>query len=254
MKYIIISDIHSNLETLHKVIDYFIPQLDIDAMVCLGDIVGYNADPSECLTRLLKSPGLTVIRGNHDRAIAYNDFKYFSEHAKAAGQWTREQLSIEELNKLSLVPQGPRIVDKLFAICHGSPEDEDTYILSPYDALSPFLWLRQMGLHVLFFGHTHMTETLICDRYDDLYNPRNIRRTTTKKFKIMDDTYYCINPGSLGQPRDSNPKASFAVFDTSEMEVEIIRFSYSIQKTQKKIRERGVPYGDFLGSRLMHGK
>jgi predicted phosphodiesterase len=254
MKYLILSDIHSNLETLGIIFHTYIPEYAIEALVCLGDITGYNANPVECIALLFQFPGLTVIRGNHDRAIAYNDFHSFSDHAKASGQWTREQLSPGELKKLADLPKGPQIVDSLFAICHGSAGDENRYILSSYDTPSSFLWLRQMGLNLLFFGHTHITETYTCDKYADLNNPGDIKRSTKKSIKIRDDAYYCINPGSLGQPRDNNPQASFAVFDSTTMVVDIIRFSYPIEKTREKIMKQNIPYGKFLGSRLMSGK
>lgn len=254
MKYLILSDIHANLESLTKIIDNFISEFVIDEIICLGDIVGYNANPAECVTHIFHTIKPRIIRGNHDRAIAFDDFKHFSDHAKASGQWTRKQLSTRHIEQLAALESGPGIIDNKFAICHGSPVDEDEYILSSYHAIPAFLWLQQTGMNILFFGHTHIAESYICDKYADFNDQSHIKRSTAKSIRIKENEYYCINPGSLGQPRDNNPHAAFAVFDTIKMVVDFIRFPYKIEKTREKIMKRGVPYGAFLASRLLKGE
>ena len=168
MLYLIISDIHANLESLLVIKENFIPRLHIDKIICLGDIVGYNADPKECISLLLHTLKATTIRGNHDRAIAYNDFNNFSDYAKAAGLWTRKNLSPQYINDLAHIAPGPKIIDNIFAISHGSPIDENKYILSKYQSIPEFLWLQRTGMNILFFGHTHVAETYICDKYANL--------------------------------------------------------------------------------------
>jgi predicted phosphodiesterase len=253
MRYLIISDIHANLESLSLLAEKYIPELKIDNILCLGDIVGYNADPAACIALVLHRLKALTIRGNHDRAIAYNDFNYFSDHAKRAGKWTRSVLSQEHIDDLASLEPGPKIIDNLFAISHGSPTDEDKYILSPYQSIPEFNWLQRMGINVCFFGHTHMTVTYVCEKYADMNNPSLIKTLNNSKIKIQENKYYCINPGSLGQPRDGNPDACFALFDTTKMTVEIIRFKYPLEITCKKIIEKKVPYGSYLASRLVSG-
>jgi predicted phosphodiesterase len=252
MRYLIISDIHANLESLSLLVEKYIPAMNIERIICLGDIVGYNADPAACISLVLNLKAFTI-RGNHDRAIAYNDFEYFSDHAKMAGRWTRNTLSPEHIDSLASLVPGPKIIENLFAISHGSPTDEDKYILSPYQSIPEFKWLQKTGINICFFGHTHMAVTYVYNKYLDLNNPSHIKTIKNMKINIKKDNYYCINPGSLGQPRDGNPDASFALFDTAKMAVEIIRFIYPVEKTRKKIIERKVPYGSYLSSRLASG-
>jgi predicted phosphodiesterase len=254
MRYIIISDIHANLESLSLLVQKYIPDLNIDSFICLGDIVGYNADPAACISLVLHNLKAITIRGNHDRAIAYNDFHNFSSHAEMAGRWTRDTLSPGHIDSLASLESGPKIIDNFFAICHGALTNEDKYILSPYDSLAEFSWLQKAGINVCFFGHTHMAVIYVCNRYADLHQSSHIKTKKSNKITINENKYYyCINPGSLGQPRDGNPKASFALLDTEAMSVEIIRFKYPVEKTRKRIIERKVPYGNYLASRLSEG-
>ncbi|MBN2533823.1 MAG: metallophosphoesterase family protein [Spirochaetales bacterium] len=249
----ILSDIHANLESLSLLAEKYISHLNIDKIICLGDIVGYNADPAACISLVIHNLKAITIRGNHDRAVAYNNFDFFSDHARMAGIWTRNNLSPEHIDDLAFLDTGPEIIDTLFAICHGAPTDEDKYILSPYQSTSEFSWLQRNGINVCFFGHTHMALSYVCNKYADMNNPAHIKTVRDNRIRIEADKYYLINPGSLGQPRDGNPDACFALFDTKTMVVEIIRFPYLLENTQKKIIEKKIPHGSYLASRLAGG-
>jgi predicted phosphodiesterase len=253
MKYVIFSDIHSNLESLTLFIDDILPDIKPDNLFCLGDIVGYNPDPGESLSLVLDTLKPVIIRGNHDRAIGFNDFNYFSNHAKLAGKWSRNQLNQYQLDRLQSLEKGPKIIENLFVISHGSATDEDKYIFSTDDAWSEFLWLRNHGLHILFFGHTHIAGIFVYKHEPDSDTNASIDVIEESFMTINPNLYYCINPGALGQPRDGNPQASFALFDTKNMTVEIIRFNYPYTITQKKIYERNIPNADMLASRLSIG-
>jgi predicted phosphodiesterase len=250
MKYVIFSDIHSNLESLTTFINVILPELKPDQLFCLGDIVGYNPDPGECVSLVLHTLQPVIIRGNHDRAIGTNNFEYFSNHAKLAGEWSRNQLNRDQLDRLRSLDKGPKIIENLFAISHGSATDEDKYIFSKNDTRSEFRWLTEHSVQILFFGHTHIAGIFVY-HHDPLdFLKGSIDIVEESSIQVNPKLYYCINPGALGQPRDGNPQASCALFDTKKMTVDIIRFDYPYTMTQNKIYKGNIPYADMLASRL----
>ncbi len=248
MRYLIVSDIHSNLESLSTLVSTIIPRLNPDKIVCLGDIVGYNADPKPCMEIILDELEAFTIRGNHDRAVAFDDFSYFSEKALAAGKWTRKHLDYSKLERLKKLQAGPVDVDGEFTIGHGSATDEDKYILSKLHAEPEFEWLKEHSSRILFYGHTHLQKIFRM-------------KGTSKDISVVHETsvdiekgaYYVINPGSVGQPRDRNPKAGFAIFDSDTMNVKVMRYPYPIRETQKKILDTRMPYAEELAVRLAYG-
>ncbi len=245
MKYLILSDIHGNLEALQSAL-MEVSFIKIDKYVVLGDLVGYGANPNEVVSRVRKMEPIVAVRGNHDKVAAGlengHDFNYA---ARDAALWTRSQLSPENRDYVARLPQGPAEVDGLFHIMHGAPWDEDYYIFMWRHAWAAF---QRSDRKLSFFGHTHVPviwtldgETLEGEAIPDVYY----------EYSLEESKRYLINPGSVGQPRDRNPKASLAFLDTDEMKVQFFRMNYSIESAQKKIREAGLD--TYLASRLAVG-
>jgi len=245
MRYAIISDIHSNLDSLNKFLGY-LPKLKIDKIICLGDIVGYNADPNEVVKIISKINNLDIIRGNHDRAVALNDYKNFSYNAAEAIRWTIKKLDYSNESYVKKLIKGPKIIDDAFAICHGSAIDEDEYLFTASDARRDFKWLKKNNLNLLFFGHTHqqVVFTMNINGY--------LGKINEKSFKLSEDILYIINPGSMGQPRDMDPRAAFAVYNSENNLINLYRYEYPIKKTQQKILNNGLP--QVLAYRLSVGR
>ncbi len=231
MRYLVLSDIHANLEALEAVL------ADSRGLyqqaICLGDIVGYGANPNE-VTAWARGNCSAVIRGNHDRAFTgMTDLKFFNPIAKAAAEWTRAQLESDHLTYLRDLPQGPRTVDD-FRIVHGSPSDEDTYVVSIPDAEEEF---RDLGKGIVFFGHTHIQGGFWRNGAG-----REIERLSTAEAAIVgEDDALLINPGSVGQPRDNNWHAAYAIYDASMRQIEFRRCPYDVNAAQRKIVEAGLP-------------
>jgi len=248
MRYVIISDIHSNYESLSTFAYTILPGLKADKIVCLGDIVGYNADPDSCMNTILRELSALTIRGNHDRAVGFDDFSYFSEKAHAAGKWTRKHLDHSKLDLLKALPAGPADVDGEFTISHGSATDEDKYILTKQHTEAEFSWLKNNSSRILFYGHTHLQKI-----FKMKVKTKEISVVGEKNIKVEKGSLYIVNPGSIGQPRDRNPKAGFAIFDTDEMIIKVTRYEYDFKTTQRKILDSRMPYAEELAARLSFG-
>ena len=218
----LISDIHGNLPALKVVLERI---EDADAILCAGDLVGYNPWPNEVIWEI-KMRNIPCIRGNHDRAVIYDDYSRFNPYAATAASWTRAQLTEENMkylyslkDNLILEVEGKRI-----AVHHGAPFDEDRYIY-PADVTEELLGYDNADILVL--GHTHVP------------------------FVKVFDSGVIINPGSVGQPRDGDPRASYALVDLKNRKYEIKRVEYPIDEVYEKIIEEGLPA--FLGERLYIG-
>ncbi|MBN1968623.1 MAG: metallophosphoesterase family protein [Candidatus Delongbacteria bacterium] len=225
MKIAVISDIHSNLEALLSVIRK-IEEEKVDRIYCLGDIVGYGPNPNECI-ELIKSVSDKVVLGNHDSAVlGYTSTALFNEYAKNATVWTRKNLSAENLDYLESLPIAIRENNLLFV--HSTPYEPEkwNYILSTKSAADSFDYFEE---DVCFIGHSHRNEVF-----------RN------------GDGRLIINAGSVGQPRDGNPRACFCVFDTLIFEFKFFRVTYDIKSVYLKIKNSELD--DFLGERLLIGK
>ncbi len=251
MRYLILSDLHGNDEALSAVVQR-LRRKRFDRVVCLGDFVGYGADPNKVLDRFRRMPCPTIaIRGNHDKvACGLDNGKAFNQTALEAARWTRRKLSKENLDFLKRLPAGPAVVDDLFAVSHGSPIDEDSYIFSDLDASVNFLFLSRFspGVNVCFFGHSHIPSvfTLGDHRIDVEAVQKTRARLVLDKRKC-----YLVNPGSVGQPRDHDPRASYAIYDSEKATVVFDRVAFDVDRSRRKILKAGLPA--VLGDRLVVG-
>lgn len=242
MRYGIFSDIHANLEALERVIEAYKKER-IDRYLCVGDIVGYAANPCECIEKV-KELVSVIVAGNHDWAsVGKISIEYFNSLAKKAILWTERNLSYEDkqfLSSLSLIYKK----DKEFTLVHGTldkPEKFD-YCLSLSSAQGVFSLLET---ELCFIGHTHHPGVFIEEKGKISYMAKS-------RFTILKDNRYIINVGSVGQPRDANPQACFCIYDTEQKLIELRRLDYDIKTTQDKILSRGLP--PFLAMRLSIGK
>lgn len=243
MRILVFSDIHGNLEALAAVLR-LAEKRKIDHYVCLGDLVGYGASPNAVIRAIRRLKPLSLIRGNHDKAVAGRDsIEAFNPIAAAAIRWTRKAVTKASHDFLHALPQGPQIVDGLFTICHGSPFDEDFYVFGEYDADEAFSYIRTP---LAFFGHTH---------FPFLYVLRQGTLVGTHRdggeVKLEEGASYLVNPGSVGQPRDRNPKASCLIYDTDHRTLRFHRLEYDIAGAQRRIRKAGLPPA--LADRLASG-
>ncbi|MBI4455832.1 MAG: metallophosphoesterase family protein [Acidobacteria bacterium] len=242
MRYLVISDIHSNLEALQVVLQYH----DYDQALMLGDIVGYGANPEEVVQLVRELRPVATVRGNHDKVVAgLETGDVFVSHALAAALWTRQQLSVESLQYVRDLPVGPRQIDAHISIAHGSPRDEDEYLFPYHPKIAVF---DAFSTRICFFGHTHIP-TVFYQTGEATYSGHV--ESPLKLTLNLEYSRYLINPGSVGQPRDGDPRAAFLVLDTNTSTAEFFRVDYDIQTAQRKIREAGLP--DFLSERLARG-
>lgn len=246
MKTIVISDLHSNEPALRAVLRHS-ARKRISRVLCMGDFVGYGAQPNQVVDEVRNLRGRKIyIRGNHDRvAIGADDGQGFNDVAKAAALWTRTRLSRANLSFLSKLPLGPFTVDGEILLCHGSPFDEDEYLFSEYDAFNVFNAYPQ---RLIFFGHTHLPSFFVM-RSDGAIAGWLIREPMS--FRLEPGERYLINPGSVGQPRDRNPRAAYAIFDDVRQTIHFHRVEYELWKAQQPILEAGLPR--ILADRLLVG-
>lgn len=248
MRFLILSDIHANAEGLDAVLADAAGQYD--TIVCCGDLVGYNPDPV-CTVNWCRDNCQSIIRGNHDKVVAgIDDLDWFNPIAQASARWTMEQLSDDELSYLRELPQGPVSVAERFQIFHGAPFDEDEYVLSPQTAEECFAHLADWP--VAFFGHTHVQGGFFQKhRYvGSIGRPRP--GESEHVLQLEPNTLYIVNPGSVGQPRDRDPRAAYAIYDDDQRLVRLRRVAYPVSTTFEKIRAAGLP--DALGLRLFDGQ
>lgn len=240
MRYAVIADIHANLEALEVVLADSKEQ-KCTHYCCVGDVVGYNANPKECLD-IVRAMGMPVVKGNHDEyCSSEEDLEGFNPHAAEAVNWTRKQLSTEDrqwLRDLKYV----RLVAS-FSMVHATLDGPQRwgYVFDKLAAAASFTY---QNTAVCFFGHTHVPVAFIRDSV--------VRGGTYSKFKTEPGKKYFVNVGAVGQPRDGNPKAGYVIYDLNEGTVELRRLDYDIEKAQKKIIAAGLPQR--LSDRLTLGK
>ncbi len=247
MRYLIISDIHANWEALEAVIEAA-DHDGFDRIVCCGDLVGYGADPNAVVDWFRASVPHTI-RGNHDKvAVGLADLDWFNDSAQKAAIWTDQQLTQENRDYLCELPSGPRVVEG-FSLVHGSPADEDEYIVTEEEALSV---AHAVLTTVTFFGHTHLQGGFQYARRRayEVHAPDAI--STRRELRLDLDDFYLLNPGSVGQPRDHDPRAAWAIYEPEERLVVFRRCSYDIAAAAGKIKRAGLPLG--LAARLVMGR
>jgi predicted phosphodiesterase len=246
MRYLILSDIHSNHEALSAVFAH-VKRKRWDKAIVLGDVVGYGANPNQAVDLVRQLKPLVAIRGNHDKVCSgIEDGEMFNRVALQAAMWTRRKLTPANLRWLQSLPEGPVVVDGEFAVAHGTPIDEDAYIFGEIEALNVF---RQTAFPLCFFGHSHFPVVFGL-------SPDAIQTVLTSppafRYRLEPGVRYLINPGSIGQPRDGIPLASFAMFDSGTRTLSVYRLPYRIEKAQRKILDAGLPRP--LADRLALGR
>jgi predicted phosphodiesterase len=246
VRYLVVSDIHSNWEALESVLESAKDQYE--KIVCCGDLAGYGPDPNRVVD-WARGNLHAVIRGNHDRACAgMEDLEWFNPIAKAATVWTIAQLSPENFDYLRHLPPGPLNVNG-FDLIHGSPLDEDEYLMTAADVRNIFEYLEA---NVSFFGHTHLQGGYGHANGTFHMLAKLEGRQTDNWQKLDHDGIYLINSGSVGQPRDGDPRAAYALYDSDTLELVQRRVRYDYETTQHKIGAAGLP--DVLGTRLAAGR
>jgi len=244
MRYAVISDVHSNLEAFEAVLGE-IDRRKVDRIFCLGDLVGYNADPNDCV-RILMERGIQTLMGNHDAAACGLEEPWnFNSIAQAAVIWTRRNLDgpcrdfLRHQPEQRSLPGGVRLV-------HGSLLDRDQYLFAYPEVLDNAMQMEreEPPLRLVFFGHTHHQIAFRC-------RGRSISVVPGPRFEIEPDARYLVNPGSVGQPRDRDSRASFLVYDDEARAVEYVRVPYDIASCAEKVLAAGLPYD--LAERLGQG-
>ena len=240
MRYALIADIHSNLEALEVVLNDAKEQ-KCTHYACVGDVVGYGANPKECLD-IIRNMGMPVVKGNHDEyCSSEEDLEGFNPHAAEAVNWTRKQLSKEDrawLRDFKYI----RLVAS-FSMVHATLDGPQRwgYVFDKLAAAASFTY---QNTAVCFFGHTHVPVAFVRDSM--------VRGGTYSKIRVEPGKKYFVNVGAVGQPRDGNPKSGYVVYDLTEGTIELRRLDYDIAKAQKKIIEAGLPQR--LADRLAVGK
>jgi diadenosine tetraphosphatase ApaH/serine/threonine PP2A family protein phosphatase len=222
-----------------------IAELAVDEIVCLGDIVGYNANPNECVG-IIRSKKIVSVLGNHDVSVSGREEPdRFNALARSAVLWTREHLTAENRSFLLDLPPETRVQD--FLLVHGFIHDTNRYLLSRDAAVENFHLLAALpgNLKLVFFGHTHIGMAF-------MEHQGSIASDLSSELSLSSGTHYLINPGSVGQPRDGDPRASFLVYDSDDHTVRFFRVEYDIKQCQDKIVRAGLP--PQLAWRLKHGQ
>lgn len=229
MRVLILSDIHANADALDSVLNR---AGAVDSVWCLGDVVGYGPDPNECITRLKEIPNLICLQGNHDAAaIGHLDLEGFNLEARTSIKWLRSNLSDESLAFLNTLE--PRKEINGVTLAHASPRQPVLeYLLDSYSAAENFSYFET---DFCFVGHTHIPLLFVYKRHEvSMRVPAPNTRITLKPRCI-------INPGSVGQPRDRDPRAAYAVFDTEADTWEFERALYDVAAVQERMRAAGLP-------------
>jgi predicted phosphodiesterase len=239
----IISDIHGNAEALKVVLNEL---KNVDRIVCLGDIVGYGADPEYCIKKMRKIE-IPCVKGNHESAVTGElDLSYFNDDARRAAEWTKKRLKEQDIIYLSTLSKKITIYKNILGV-HGSPRQPLwEYVLDKQTAEEIF---KDFDFQIYFIGHSHIAG------YFSFYHKNEALQYFIASYGvdifIRHDHSYIINCGSVGQPRDGNPRASFVIFDTAKFVVHIKRIDYPVHKTQEKINRANLP--QFLAERLALG-
>ncbi len=240
MRYAVIADIHGNLEALQVVLAD-IKEQKCTHVVCLGDVVGYGANPKECLD-IIRGMNIPVVKGNHDEYIGVDvNPDGFNDAAAEAVTWSRAQLTEDDRKWLRELKYFRLVAN--FSIVHATLDAPQRwgYVFEKLEAAASFTY---QNTQVCFFGHTHVPVAFIRDT--------GVRGGTYSKFRVEAGKKYFVNVGSVGQPRDGNPKSAYVVYDLVQQTIELRRLDYPIAEAQRKIRAAGLP--ERLAERLASGK
>jgi predicted phosphodiesterase len=240
MKYAIIADIHGNIDAFQVALEDIRAQ-NATHIVCLGDVVGYNARPKECL-QIVRDMGIPCVKGNHDEYCSSEEhLEGFNPHAADAVHWTRNQLNDDDKKWLRELKYSRMAAN--FTMVHATLDAPERwgYVFDKLAAAASFPY---QTTQMCFFGHTHVPVAFMRDTV--------VRGGTYSKFKIDPAKKYFINVGAIGQPRDNNPKAAYVIYDMDAGTIELRRLDYDIAAAQAKIREAGLP--ERLAERLAYGR
>ncbi len=236
MQFLILSDMHGNFEALAAVLRR-VRRKRFDAILVLGDLVGYGAAPNQVVEAIRDLPGTVHrIRGNHDKVVSgLESGENFNHAALAAARWTSEHLTKANLRFVRELAQGPLRLPQGFAICHGSPLDEDQYVFSMFDAWEIF---ESFDADLIFFGHTHVPSMFAVRGRETQVA---LLRGASGAIVLEPGTRYLINPGSVGQPRDRDPRAAYMSYDSDRGRIRWHRVGYPIGRAQQRILKAGLP-------------
>jgi predicted phosphodiesterase len=239
VKIAVISDIHSNLEALKTTLS-FLQSQNISHIICLGDVIGYGPRPNECI-ELVKNHCKPCLMGNHDHAVlGLTDIYYFNRYAKEAVLWTQRELSVYNKGFLENLSFTYETDETLFV--HSTPIDPEEwhYIFSEYEARQN---LNQISHRLIFVGHSHIPIVFSYNNGSFLENHIQLD---------LEKDRYIVNVGSVGQPRDGDPRLCFVIYDDQEKSIEYIRLEYPVKKTYQEIIDQKLP--PFLAMRLLAGQ
>jgi diadenosine tetraphosphatase ApaH/serine/threonine PP2A family protein phosphatase len=246
-RYLILTDIHANLEALDTCLADA-RMRGYEQVIILGDVVGYGADPNAVIDRVRELKPAAMVRGNHDKvALGIDQADGFNAAARLAAQWTMDALTPEHRAWLAALPQGPHVVDDLIEICHGAPFDEDSYIFDELDAMRAIAVATRP---VCLYGHTH--QTIAFELIDGDFRVVWPTLEGQSELSLKAGGKYLLNPGSVGQPRDGDPRAAYAIADTVARLVTFVRLPYDVVTTQDKVLKAGLP--EPLARRLSSGR
>ncbi|MFQ6673092.1 MAG: metallophosphoesterase family protein [Candidatus Tectimicrobiota bacterium] len=244
MRVAILSDIHGNLEALEAVLAYVAGQA-VDRLVCLGDLVGYGADPNPCCERI-REVTIEVVAGNHDHAaVGLTDVTQFNPFARQAAEWTARVLARDHRHYLERLPFTLTLAEEGATLVHATPRGPEAwaYLFDPVEALPEF---GAFTTQWCFIGHTHCPVVFV-------RTPNGgVMGVPADRLRGQDGYRYIVNVGSVGQPRDGDPRAAYAVYDHATGTLELHRVAYDIEAAQDKIRTAGLP--PVLAERLSHGR
>jgi len=246
VRYLILSDIHANMDAFEAVLAH--AEGRWDRVLVLGDLVGYGAEPDAVVNRVRSLSPDAVIRGNHDKAACgIDDASDFNAVARTAAHWTGEHVTADNLAYLRELPMGPIEIDALTQICHGTPFDEDHYIFDGSDAVMAFDAAERP---LCLYGHTHLPA--IFRKVDAHYEGAPPDPDHDVLLPLQRGARYLVNVGSVGQPRDGDPRAGYGLLDSDARELRLYRIPYPVEEAQRKIIAAGLPVS--LANRLAIGR
>jgi predicted phosphodiesterase len=245
VRYLILSDIHANWQALEAVLAD--AQGAFDQIICCGDLVGYGGDPNRVVDWCRENVQ-ALVRGNHDKVCCgIDDPEWFNPVARCAAVWTIAELTEENREYLRSMPKGPVPVNG-YSILHGSPADEDEYLVAPREVIEAREFL---DTQLSFFGHTHVQGGFLLVRSNVLRIPKMPATRDHQTLEFEPDVTYLLNPGSVGQPRDGDPRAAYILYNSEERFLTYRRVRYDVAGAQTRIRAAGLP--EVLAERLSSG-